>query len=461
MSQIRRRDFLKGVGAAGALLLTRPRLALGAIGLNGAPVAGASRASKLLPGSGLFVAHTDLHNHSLISGDAAGKPTTAYAAMRSRGIDVACLTEHAISGQGHGEVTCPGHNQGGCDTVEGINETDWEYMSTLADEAYAANEFVSFRGFEWSTPTVGHVNVWFSEQYTDGLRQNAFITPTAIAEVDRVAPVPSEIVDQFSKAPELATMRFFYEWLASAPDRDIRSGGNDGIACFNHPNEFGTFENFAYESAAAKYVVSCEALNADRDFFWFGLDYDPPRPNPLNACLNAGWKVGFTGVSDEHSTEYGKPEMARGGLWLPALTREAVRAALESRRSFATWQQGLRLDAMANGAPMGADLVHTSGPISVLLDVDGGAAWPAQKRLIVEVIRPGANAPTLAKAVEVIVPGPDDPPIAFDVDVDLADGTWMFLRITDPDSAAHPLATGDYIAHGRAVAYTSPWFFSR
>ncbi len=455
MSKIERRDFLKGVGAAGALLLARPRLAFGSFGPPPAP--GAQRASKLLPNSGLFVVHTDLHNHSLISGDAAGDPNTAYQRMRDNGIDVACLTEHAISGKGHGEVTCAGHQQGGCHTIEGINDSDWEVMAELADASYKENEFVSFRGFEWSTPTVGHLNVWFSEQYTDGLRQNAFITPTAIAEVDRVAPVPSEVVDQFEKAPELATMGFFYDWIASPPDRDVRGGGNDGIACFNHPNEFGNFESFAYDAAAARQIVSCEALNADRDFFWF--DRDNGKPNPLNACLNAGWRVGFTGVSDEHSKLYGRPGMARGGLWLSSLTRESVRQALVARRSYAAFDSGLRIDATANGTPMGSAFPHGAGPVSVLLDIDRGEEWSG-KHLIVEVIRPGATDATLAAVIPVTIPAANDPPISFTVDADRADGDWMFLRITDPSLEADPLATDAYKPHGRAVAYASPWFLT-
>ena len=41
-------------------------------------------------------------------------------------------------------------------------------------------------------------------------------------------------------------------------------------------------------------------------------------PNPFNACFNAGWRVGFTGVSDEHSGTYGQPNKGRGGLWVRA-----------------------------------------------------------------------------------------------------------------------------------------------
>ena len=456
MRKLSRREFVRDVGVGAAFLLAGPRLALGS---DRRASVGAQRASKLTPASGLFVAHSDLHNHSLISGDAAGDPENAYQQMRDRGIDVACVTEHAISGKGHGELTCPGHEQGGCHTIEGINETDWEYMKTLADSANDEPEFVSFRGFEWSTPTVGHLNVWFSEEFTDALHEFAFFTPTAIAEVDQIAPVPSNIVDLASKLPEIATMRFFYEWLSSPPGRLIRGGGNDGIACFNHPNEYGTFEKFVYHAGAAQRIVSIEALNQERDFFWFGLDHDPPKPNPFNACLNAGWRVGFTGVSDEHGTEYGRPGMARGGLWLTELTREGVRAALESRRTFSTFEPGLRLDALANGAPMGSELAHSTGPVTVQLDFDAGPAWVGHP-ITIEIIRPGDTIPTLAGVLEnVAVPAADGEPITFTLDVDVADGGWMFLRITDPSAAPHALSVEPYRSHGGALAYASPWFF--
>ncbi len=446
-----RRAFLKAAAAFGGLLAARPALALG--DLVGAPgAAGAARASALDPTNGLFMVQTDLHNHSLISGDAFGDPYTALDQMRARGIDVACMTEHAISGKGHGELTCPGHEEGGCHTVQGINDSDWEVMAEIADEAYDPGTFVSFRAFEWSTPTVGHLNVWFSREYTDAVREFAFFTPPAAAEIDRIAPVPSEIVDNFEALPDIATMRLFYDWLAADPDREYRGGGNDGIACFNHPNDFGNFQDFRYSLAAAPHVVSFEALNMDRDFFWHRADEG--KPNPFNLCLNNGWRVGFTGVSDEHSTEFGRDGMARGGLWVSELTRAGVRVALESRRSFATFEPGLRLDATANGTPMGSALAHDEGVLEIEVDLDRGPEW-AGTELVIEAIRPGDDGPTLAGSFPVTVGAP----FALEVSAARADGDWVFLRITDPARDPHPAATGEYVDHGGVVAYTSPWFF--
>ena len=89
----------------------------------------------------------------------------------------------------HGEITCPDH-EAPCRIIEGINETDWEQVKAVADRFDDPGRFVAVPGFEWSTPTVGHLNVWYSRDYTDALHQNAFVTPRATSETDRVGPPP-------------------------------------------------------------------------------------------------------------------------------------------------------------------------------------------------------------------------------------------------------------------------------
>jgi len=457
---IRRRQFLKGVAAVGGILAARPLASIASSPLGGlGTTTGASRSSKLAASENVFLVHSDLHNHSLISGDAFGDPDRALADIRAAGIDVACMTEHAIMGKGHGELTCPGHNKGGCDMVEGINDTDWGDMGRIADAAYDPGGFVSFRAFEYSTPTVGHLNVWFTEKFTDPLHMRALITPRAISQVDQVFPQSQPVVDLFEQAPDIATIKPFYNWLASPPEKALFGGGNDGIAGFNHPGDFGDFEGWTFDPRAAKLVTMFEAFNTNGyrypDFFFYKAEEG--MANPFNACLNAGWRVGFTGVSDEHSGVYGRPGMSRGGLWVSALTRNAVRDALFARRAFASLEPGLRLDATANGAPMGSSFAHGSGPIVVELDIDRGPEWVG-KTLWVEVVRPGKTDPVLAASVPIVVPAPDQPSVGFTVIADRGEGDWLFLRIIDPDRPMHPHAKAPFEAHGGAVAYASPWF---
>src|SRR5688500_521829 len=64
-----------------ALARTGPRLATGA-----------ARRSRITGGTTLV--HADLHNHTLLS-DGDGDPALAFDSMRSAGLDVAALTDHA------------------------------------------------------------------------------------------------------------------------------------------------------------------------------------------------------------------------------------------------------------------------------------------------------------------------------------------------------------------------------
>jgi hypothetical protein len=453
---VKRRDFLKALGGVAGGLVVQHAIgskALGATltGLSGST--GASRLSKL--GGPLFIVHSDLHNHSLISGDALGDPNGALAAIKARGIDVACMTEHAVSGKDHGQYTCPEWHEGGCRFVEGINANDWAAMAKIADAAYLPGEFVSFRGFEYSTPTVGHINVWFGSEFTDPAHEGALATPRAVSEAWRVFPQSKPVADQFQNAPDTALITPFYDWLSSAPGSLPFGGGNDAIAGFNHPGYFGNFQDFLFHQRAASHMKLIETfnpINSDPDYFWYGADKG--LPNPFNACFNAGWRVGFTGVSDEHSGVYGQEGKGRGGLWVSDLTREGVRAAIESKRTFSTIEPALRLDATANGVPMGSSMPSPSGPVTILLDIARGPDW-VDKPLTVEAVGPGQNGPRLLNAFPITVPSDDQPPVTLTVQ---PQGAWLFLRIIDPDRPNHPLAKAPF-NNGGAFAYASPWFF--
>src|SRR5437762_768574 len=146
------------------------------------------------------------------------------------------------------------------------------------------------------------------------------------------------------------------------------------------------------------------------DFFWYGRDRG--LPNPFNACFNAGWRVGFTGVSDEHSGVYGQPNKGRGGLWVSDLTRDGVRRAIESKRTFATLEPALRLDATADGVPMGSSMPLPTKPVTILLDIARDGAW-AGKPLKIEVIGSGSDEPKLIDLIDIKVPSDNQPPVKF------------------------------------------------
>jgi hypothetical protein len=464
MKPMQRRTFVKAMALAGGAAAVHPAFGSTLGGLDGGT--GASRKSRLDASKSLTLVHSDLHNHSFISGDAEGDPYKALHHLKAAGLDVACMTEHAVSGgYGLGDHICSKWQDGGCRFITGIDDDDWQTMAKIADEAYEPGKFVSFRGFEYSTPTIGHISVFFGQDFTDPLHEAALVTGSEVAQAYRVFPPLEPISPLFAALPNTAEIAPFYEWLTNEPGTGLLGGGADAIASFNHPGYFGNFQNFLYHHKAAKQIFLIEGFNAitfnggdshdATDYFWYGRD--SKLPQPFNACFNAGWKVGFSGVSDEHSGTYGQTGKGRGGLYVKHLTREGVRRAIMTRRTFGTREPALRIDATANGVPMGSELAHHGKPLHIKLDIDRGPGWVG-KKLHVQLIGPGKDDPTLLDVIPIEVPGADNPVIEFTAK---PRGSWLFMRICDPKRANDPLGVKPFedATFGGATAYVSPWFF--
>lgn len=371
----------------------------------------ASRVSRVSRGT--LLAHADLHNHSLAS-DGAGDPSEAFASMRRAGVDVAALTDHATDG-----------------LVPGIDDRDWERAGLLADAAQEDGAYVALRGFEWTSSGLGHMNVWFSQLWT---------SPGA------------------GDRPDAAVMQRFYDWLGRRPRRHVHGGG-DALVGFNHPGrEPGRFGGFTYAPALLERVVGMEIFNRDEDYLFEGVDRG--AASPLCECLDVGWRVGLSGVTDEHGSDWGYP-LGRGrtGLWVAELSRPAVREAMRERRFFATRERGLRVDAAAasgNGRParMGQTLRHTGGPLALLLDVDRGEAFHGET-VRVQVLQTGRPLPRVVEERDVVL---GDSAVELTTPVSRADGDWVVVRITDPSQPADWRAGGRWADAGHALAYTSPFF---
>lgn len=464
-SRVSRRTVLRGgAAAAGALLLARPAGAL-AQPLGPRDAYGTARRSRLFPGT--WVAHADLHNHTLMS-DGDGDPAAAFSSMRDAGLDVAALTDHASVGQvvpgpfdiGDNHAVCLGIDE--CRTVMGIDERSWQRTRELADGADAPGEFTAIRGFEWSSPTLGHMNVWFSETWSDPLATGGLGSPEdllAFAEQEGIAldtGALGAIAALIEQTPAAGLgMAAWYEWLKRDPGTPVVGGGADALIGFNHPGrEPFRFSDFAYDPDLRERVVSLEMFNRRSDYL-----FEVTRgTSPLVGCLDAGWKPGLLGVTDQHGTDWGFPEgLGRGGYYVDELTRDGVRTAMLERRFFATNLEGLRVDAAANGVRMGRTLGHRSGPVAIDIDVDRGPRFTGT-HLVAQVLTTGSPLPRVLAAETIRVPGPGGPMPRLVVDVDAADVPWLVLRLSDPSVPADSRADDVYAGFGAAIAYASPWF---
>ncbi|MEO3745462.1 CehA/McbA family metallohydrolase [Plantactinospora sp. B5E13] len=390
-----RRTLIAGAGGL-LMLAAAPGTAYAgatptALGPRQAPGTGAARASLITQGTTLV--HADLHNHTAMS-DGDGDPELAFASMREAGLDVAALTDHST-----------------LFSIEGLSQREWDRTGALADAADDPGNYTAIRGFEWSHPLLGHVNVWFTDNFVD--------------------------------LGGASSMSRLYNWINSS----------GGVAGFNHPGrEILRFENFGYVAGAREPMIGLEMFNRGDDYLFDG--WGDGQSSPLVACLNAGWRPGLTGVSDEHGTNWGFPEgKGRTGLWVTQNTRQEVLAAMRARRFFATRVSGLRLDATANDVRMGNVLPISRADVTFTLDLDRGPDWVG-KPLRIQVLRPGSRAPEVPEVVDVEA----GQVTRFTVPLDISDGHWVVLRVSDPTQPNPSPGPAGHPCNDWGVAYTSPWF---
>jgi hypothetical protein len=410
---------------------------------------GASRAPALAgPATeGTVLLHADLHNHSDLS-DGFGRAEDAFASMRDAGLDAAALTDHTGLADADGvldqrlmaELRRVSADAGMPASL--MDRHGWERAARLADAAEAPGEFAAVRGFEWTTPHLGHVNVWFSPDWTP---------------VVDVGPATG--------------IRTLQDWIARAA---AAPGGEELLAGFNHPGrEPLRFARFAHDPRLVPRFVSLEMFNRDLDYLFEGW-VRGERP-PLLDCLDAGWWPGLLGVSDEHSPHWGfQPGRGRAGLWVREWSRAGVREALAARRFFATREPGLRVDVVAAWSAGGrepepaelaarADAVRMGGRlpaarargadhvVDLAVDVDGGPAW-AGREVTVQVLTTGRRSPGVLALRTV----PAGAPVTVRVPVAAGPVPWLVVRVADPDLPNERPGPDGHPANRRALAYASP-----
>lgn len=472
-----RRSLLHGGAAMAALVAAgaaAPAQALDGA-LRPASAFSTSRQSRLT--RGLRLVHADLHNHSLQS-DAAGRPEEAYDSMRDNGLDVAALTDHTVAAYSVPSACSrfPAPAPGGtnaCTSLLGMDEGGWQNTQGLADAANSDGSFTAVAGFEWSSPALGHMNVWFTRRWIDALLTNG-LTQAQLASLGLSIPVLQGVLLSLGLSPAQVSivvaavqasrdsgMSSFYDWLLTSPHAQGLGGGADGIAGFNHPNrEPLVFDDFTYDKRVRNRIVSMEIMNRAEDYLF--KEFSNGFPSPLVSCLNAGWEVGLLGVTDQHGTNWGEPDgLGRGGLYVRDLTRRGVRDAMTARRFFATNLRGLRLDATVNGVQMGGRLARPVGnsPYRFVVDLDRGVEYD-DVPLEIQVLRPGTTVPEVVHVEQIRTrPGARDPLVRFNLRLNPADGDWVVLRIADPSQANASPGPDGHPCNNRAIAYTSPWRF--
>jgi hypothetical protein len=358
-----------------------------------------------------------IHNHTAYSdGEPGTRPADVYAAVRERGGDFAFSTDHSDTFDLPivTNTNCLGPALPQCAVADQQNPGDslrkWDATAEQADAANADGAFTTVRGFEWTNDRHGHINVLYSQRYTNAKIDGGYVS-----------------------------MGFFWDWFTKPA---AQGGGDDALATFNHPGrrelgelvpggfiapftpdtevEGSDWNAFAHVPAADARMVGMELFN--------GSDYgDADANHPAGSygeALDKGWHVGAVGAEDQHDTNWGVPVEPKTVILADALNRDALRGALVARRFYAVRRAGTRMTFTANGAPMGSRLSAAAGdPL----------AFEASSDV------PGAALELVTSGGEVVATGAGSLSVTRPV---AAGERWYFVRVRDAD--------------GQSVAYSSP-----
>ncbi len=206
----------------------------------------------------------------------------------------------------------------------------WDELCERVEEYNAPGDFVTFHGYEWSGNTTagGDHNVYLKQPRTPQRSSHTQIADKRDEEHDRY-PITrlhesNRDRDDMLIVPHIGGRRADIQWHEPALEPAIE------IA-----SQWGRFEWFAKEA------------------------------------LERGYKVGFTGGSDDHSARQGwsSPTLAhngvRGGLTAfraPDLTRDAIWNALRTRSLYGTSGPRILIDFDVNGHEIGSECELSEPP---------------------------------------------------------------------------------------------------
>lgn len=305
-----------------------------------------------------------MHEHSSYSdGDPSYAPADYYRITREAGYSFTGGADHSDTLDSGVFVSL----HASCDPTTGsFDPTQLEYCflnpsadklfkwSSILEQAQAEStpDYLAIRGFEWTSDVFGHINVYFSKNFSNAKTDGGYAL----------------------------TMETFWSWFTrdaqmpglggSATAPVPFGGGGDGLAHFNHPGDKCLLDkvplpvppfqgscdwnNFEYIPAAAERMFGIEAYNdSNRE------DRYLPR---IATALDKGWRLSFVGSEDEHFGEYAVEHRPKTVTLAQSVSEEGFKEAWLARRTYAL-SPGIhaRVEFEAAGHPMGAQMNCATG----------------------------------------------------------------------------------------------------
>ncbi len=317
-----------------------------------------------------------MHEHSSYSdGDIHSRPADYYAAGKAHGLDFMAGSDHSDTLDKGVFISvgsdCFSTPDGLLTCLTALNDDTLAKWEATAEQAAAASDenFLAIRGFEWTSDRFGHINVYFSRNFSNAKTDLGY----------------------------LVSLGTFWDWFTRSPSQIglsggsvtapvLLGGGSDGLGQFNHPSDKClsdgdpgcNWHDFELVPDAVERMFAMELYN--------GGGRDEQYPVDFVRALDKGWRLAPVGSEDEHETDWGHPQLAKTVTLASALNETAFRSAWMARRTYAlVGHADLRIDLHADGQPMGSTLECASGSsVAYRASVThaDGRAFDGQLRLI-------------------------------------------------------------------------------
>lgn len=236
-----------------------------------------------------------LHDHTSYS-DGSLTPDEAYQyAKANSSADFMATTEHNTFG-----------------IARQLSDGEWEDSRNSANRNNVYNSFVGIAGFEMTTNTWGHANVFNTESY--------------------------------------------FPWEKSLSDF-YNSISPEAIGQFNHPgwDDMNLFENFNYLTQKNDNVMELLEVGNGRGPLDHSGDYDWYYGSYITA-LDKGWHIAPTNNQDNHKPTWLSDMPTRTAVLAYSLDRAHIIDAIKNKRVYSTEDENLKIIYRLNGQIMGSIL---------------------------------------------------------------------------------------------------------
>ncbi|MFH0866677.1 MAG: T9SS type A sorting domain-containing protein [Bacteroidota bacterium] len=251
------------------------------------------------------VYYGNLHSHTDYSGG-VGNPRQAFIYARDTAqLDFLAVTDH----------------------LEGIYYSSYEWDSTMimADEITVDGTFIGIAGYEWTSPTYNHCNIYNTLNKVSPNNLNNWST------------FVQSVVDEIP-----------------------------AFAQFNHPGMIGSndWNSLTNMGTLADSVFTLIEINNSSEESGYIM------------ALDSNWHVSPSNGQDNHDADWGTKDDGRTGIWSDQLTRTDLFDAIIAGRTFATFDKNASVWIDIGGIPMGGRITYISNiPVHIVMNDENAEQW--------------------------------------------------------------------------------------